>query len=103
MDDQSPKRVKTDLVEFEFPDTLFGRLRRLVHGLAGKWPLRATIQQQNVINAGLSQEQTEIKSSVQQIGQGMVQQQKQIGELTALVSQLNRQLEELQSELDSKG
>ncbi len=91
-----------ELSEFEFPNTLTGRLRRWVHGLASKWAMRHTIQQQNEINSAQQVGQDLIKQSVQQIDKDGVETRRQVGELTALVAQLNRKIDELESELKAK-
>ena len=102
MSDQAENRVSADIKEFQFPQTPLGRVRAALHAFAGKWALRATVQQQNAINHSLNHGQDGLKASLRQIDQELVQQQKQIGELTALVANLNHQLDELQNELKSK-
>ena len=102
MSDQPENNLSTELVDFEFPNTVMGRFRQFVHGIAGKWALRTLRQQQNNINQALHKGQQELNASLRQIDQESVAQQKQIGELTALVAQLNQQIDDLQAELDSK-
>ncbi len=100
----SPHEQKptAEIHEFEFPNTLTGRVRGWIHGLAGKWSLRHTIQQQNEINRAQQVGQDLIKQSVQQIDKDGVETRRQVGELTALVAQLNRKIDELESELNAK-
>ena len=50
MSDQPENNLSTELVDFEFPNTVMGRFRQFVHGIAGKWALRTLRQQQNNIN-----------------------------------------------------
>lgn len=102
MSDHSENQLSSQVEEFQFPPTLIGRLRRMVHAIAGKWALRATVQQQNAINHSLAHGQDGLKDSLRQIDREMVDQQKQIGELTALVAKLNHQIEALKNELESK-
>ena len=102
MNDADQISSSAELHEFEFPDSLIGRLRRAVHQFAGKWALRSVIQQQNEINAARAFGQDALIDSVQQINKDGVQTRKQIGELSAIVAQLNRKIDQLQAEIDAK-
>ncbi|MFK7803870.1 MAG: hypothetical protein AB8G95_19715 [Anaerolineae bacterium] len=90
------------VTEFEFPDTLIGRLRRSIHALAGQWAVRHLMQQQNEINIQQNQTGVFLKESLQAVDQDLVQTRKQVAELTTLVIQQQKQIEKLKAAVEAK-
>lgn len=85
--------------EFEFAPTFVGRLRRLVHRIAGEWAIRHLIQQQNEINLQQNQMDQLLKESLQSVDQDLVETHKQLARLTTLVAQQQQKIEDLESKI----
>ena len=90
------------LQPFEFPPTLIGRLRRWVHRLAGEWAIRYLIQQQNEINGQLNQTEYRLKGTLHQLDHDHVETRRQLAELTTLVIQQQKRIEELEAQGDDR-
>ena len=97
-----PPKEPWQVEEFEFPAGLMGRLRNWIHGLAGRWPLRAAIQQQNAINAQQKEEQALLRESLGEVDKETMHTRKQVAELTTLVAKLNQKIDALEAELKSQ-
>lgn len=90
------------LHEFEFSNTLVGRLRSFIHQLAGRWAIRSLIQQQNEINIQQNLTGDYLKKNFQELDQELVQTRKQLAELTTLVVQQQKKIEQLEANQQEK-
>ncbi|MEM8863373.1 MAG: hypothetical protein AAGD96_34110 [Chloroflexota bacterium] len=95
----SPEAERQDLLElkeFEYPNTLIGRFRAWIHGLAGKWAVRYLTQQQNEINIFQNEKMNHLIQAIKKVDEDGVETRKQLAEMTTVVAQLKKQLDEAQ-------
>lgn len=88
------------VTEFEFPDTLIGRIRRSIHNIAGRWAIRHLIQHQNEINVQQNQTGALLKESLHAVDNDLTHTRKQVAELTTLVIQQQKLIEELKAKVE---
>ena len=100
-DDNQPQPPLVSVVvqEFEFPSHFFGRLRHLIHNIAGRWAIRYIVQQQNLINTELNLTNIRIKETLQEVDTDLMQTHKQLAKLTTVVIQQKQQISDLEARL----